>query len=191
MDENLIGYLLNALDADERSATEAYLAANADARRKLDLLRSALAPLELDRGLPDPPPRLAERTLERVARGAVMPRPASSGSDVPFSPARWKRIDIAVAVGVLIVAGGLGTSGLTRMRDYQERARCQNNMREMHQSVVSYAQTHHGAIPAISDQPPYNYAGAFVPILDEARQLNPKTIRDCPSIRAKGRGSPR
>src|SRR5438445_5944543 len=67
MDENLIGYLLNALDSDTRLETEKYLLRNPDARDNLDRLRSALEPLETDRNSIDPPPGLWARTLARVA----------------------------------------------------------------------------------------------------------------------------
>src|SRR5947209_19083538 len=56
MDENLIGYLLNALDPGTRLETEKYLLRNPDARDNLDRLRSALEPLEADRDTIDPPP---------------------------------------------------------------------------------------------------------------------------------------
>jgi prepilin-type processing-associated H-X9-DG protein len=66
-DEDLIGYLLGALDPDDRVAAEAHLRTHADAAVRLDELRLALSPLEADREPPVPPPGLALRTLELVA----------------------------------------------------------------------------------------------------------------------------
>src|SRR5438128_5281975 len=67
MDENLIGYLLNALDSDTRQETEKYLLKNREARERLNRMTEALAPLEADRDAIDPPPGLWARTLARVA----------------------------------------------------------------------------------------------------------------------------
>ena len=91
MDDNLIGYLLNALDPDEHRRTEEYLRGNAEARRKLELLRSALAPLAADAGQPDSPAGLVERTLARWVRQSPLRRlTASALHDEPsYSPSRW------------------------------------------------------------------------------------------------------
>lgn len=66
-DEDLTGYLLDALDPDERAAVEEYVRANADAAVRLEELRLAFVPLEVDREFPAPPSGLALRTLSRVA----------------------------------------------------------------------------------------------------------------------------
>ena len=99
MDGNLIGYLLNSLDPQERSRTEAYLRDNADARRKLASLKAALAPLGAARDLPDPPPRLVERTLAR-AFGAS---PVTLSRESADTPSRWRRIDALVACCILVL----------------------------------------------------------------------------------------
>ena len=70
MRNELVGYLLNALDDDETRAVEAALAAapqNDPLRRELDVLRRAIEPLGRDRLPCDPPPGLAARTLRFVA----------------------------------------------------------------------------------------------------------------------------
>src|SRR6266852_1241886 len=58
MDENLIGYLLDALDSDTRQETERYLLKNPEARAQLEKLEQALEPLEADREADEPPPDL-------------------------------------------------------------------------------------------------------------------------------------
>src|SRR5262245_13355380 len=144
MNEQLIGYLLNALDPDDHRRTEQYLADNADARRQLDVLRRALSPLECDRAQPMPPPGLVERTMSRVS-GSFRPRPAASRGlirEFVHSPTRWRRVDVAIAAGVMILIGGLGTSGLARLHEHRERVRCQDNMRKYYQSIMGYAGTH-------------------------------------------------
>lgn len=187
MNEQLIGYLLNALDPDDHRRTEQYLAENAEARLQLDVLRRALAPLECDRAQPMPPPGLVERTMSRLS-GSFQPRPAASRAaprEFVHAPTRWRRIDVFVAAGIMILIGGLGTSGLARLYEHRERVRCQDNMRRYYQSFVNYADTHEGALPAVTDQPPYNKAGSFVPQLQKSGQLAPQVFIDCPAgIRA-------
>src|SRR6516162_22495 len=79
MDENLIGYLLDALDSDTRLETEKYLSRNSDARLRLEKLRQALEPLEADNQADEPPPDLWIRTLARVAEYRC--------NHLPFAPA--------------------------------------------------------------------------------------------------------
>ncbi len=66
-DEELFGYLCNALAADERTAVEAQLTGNPLVATRLSQLRVALAPLEVDREPPLPAPGLALRTISRLA----------------------------------------------------------------------------------------------------------------------------
>jgi prepilin-type processing-associated H-X9-DG protein len=74
-DADLIGYLLDALDADDRVAVESHLRANPDAAARLEQLRLTLAPLEADRE-PDPAPAgLAVRTVGRLAAYLVEHEP--------------------------------------------------------------------------------------------------------------------
>jgi prepilin-type processing-associated H-X9-DG protein len=81
-DADLIGYLLDALDDDDRVAVESHLRANPDAAARLEQLRLTLAPLEADRE-PDPVPAgLALRTIGRLAEYLVEhePTPARPSS---------------------------------------------------------------------------------------------------------------
>jgi prepilin-type processing-associated H-X9-DG protein len=66
-DEELIGYLCDALDPDDRAAVESHVRSHPDAALRMAELRVALAPLEADREPPAPRPDLAQRTLAVVA----------------------------------------------------------------------------------------------------------------------------
>src|SRR2546430_1485616 len=104
MEENLIGYLLDALDAPTRQQVEAYLEAHPDARARLALLRQALEPLAADGAAEAPPPGLADRTLRRVAEalGELPPAPKAA-SERSFGGHRspWRRADVAAAAVLL------------------------------------------------------------------------------------------
>ncbi len=99
-DEDLIGYLLHALDADDHRAVEAAVAADPAAAARLARARAALAPLAADRDPPAPRPALAARTLARVAQYAVANKIAvvdpPPPPDPPVSPGRPTLPDIPV-----------------------------------------------------------------------------------------------
>ena len=68
MQENLIGYLLCALEADECAEIQRRLAADTELRRKLLVLRRSLTPLEACRGPIEVPAGLAENTCKQIRR---------------------------------------------------------------------------------------------------------------------------
>jgi hypothetical protein len=71
VEDNLLGHLLKANDPATERAVEDRLATDPSAGRDLARLRSALAPLRLDRDDVDPPADLWVRTLNRVAQHIV------------------------------------------------------------------------------------------------------------------------
>jgi hypothetical protein len=84
-DEDLIGYLLGALEADEQTAVEARLQTAPDFLIRLEQLRLAFLPLEADREPAAPPFGLAERTIARlstylVERENLTQKPIKTGS---------------------------------------------------------------------------------------------------------------
>ena len=85
MREDLVGYLLGALEEPESARVQAALADPRQAatlQRDLDLLRQAVAPLARDRAPEPPPAGLAGRTLAFVhSHAAEAPRPMLSPAD--------------------------------------------------------------------------------------------------------------
>lgn len=183
MDENLIGYALNALEADDHRRTEEYLRDHPEAKRKLELVRAALKPLEADRETINPPTGLVDRTMAKVSEVFVRRQRigVASRDSAFFAPNRWRRMDVLVACSILILVGGLGASGLVRFKQNESRVNCQNTLRVVDGACSSYASTHQGQLPTISDQPPYNRAGAYRNILVESGQLAPDVRTDCPA----------
>lgn len=66
MHDQLIGYLLEALEAEETVCLERILEVDIEARRNLDTLRTALEPLQGDRKHVEAPATLAVRTCQRI-----------------------------------------------------------------------------------------------------------------------------
>src|SRR5438105_2091469 len=87
-DDDLIGYLFDLLDPDDRAALGKRLAGDPAGLVRLKALREAVAPLEADRADPDPPEGLAVRTVARMAAYLVAhePRPPANPPAVPARP---------------------------------------------------------------------------------------------------------
>ncbi|HEY8503338.1 MAG TPA: hypothetical protein VIL46_02070, partial [Gemmataceae bacterium] len=153
--EDLIGYLLGALDPPERRAVESQLAARPELRRELERLRRALEPLEPERDDPAPPPGLAERTLARVGEYAArrpdpFPRgrpgrgrgigPWQAGDGAASAPVRWRPADALVTAGILATAVGLILPAVASFRHRHEVAQSRELLRESHQILVTAAE---------------------------------------------------
>jgi anti-sigma factor RsiW len=92
MEQDLVGYLLDALDPDTQRQVEKYLNAEPAARQQLEVLRRALDPLACDREHPEPAPGLAFRTLARVAeyRCRPLPQAPTPPTERGGGGSRWK-----------------------------------------------------------------------------------------------------
>ncbi len=203
MEENLVGYLLNALDVPTHEQVESYLRDHPEARKRLDTLRRALDPLALDKDGEDPPPGLTARTVARVAEFRCRPAPeppAAPPVTVTGAPAerRWwgRRPDVLVAAAIIVVAGMLffQTSGVLRATN--ARLECANNLHNFHQGLTTFAAMNDGVYPGVPFQQRYpdpndnsrslyadprmNVAGIFVPELRQAGCLGSNMSVRCP-----------
>ncbi len=184
MDENLVGYLIGALDPETQRAVEGHLRVNPEARGKLERFRQALEPLEADREEIVPPPGLRIRTLARVAeyrcRGVARVPPAPPvRPPSPVSLSWWRRADVLVAASLLFVCLALLLPWLARAQRARARIECMNNLREFYYSLVAYSDLHQGDLPSVEESPPRNFAGVLVPILQQEGVLT-KVSLSCP-----------
>jgi len=178
---------LNCLDEPAQREVEAYLAADAAGREKLEKLRRALEPLEADREPPQPPADLVYRTLGRVAeycsqtlpRAPVTARP--SGAERPF----WRRADVVAAAAVILLAVGIGVPALFNLRD-RTNIECRENLRVFHSGLKTY-HDQKGHFPNVHAEAPHNAAGMMIPMLIDAGVLKPDVSVRCPG---NGPGKP-
>ncbi len=191
MDENLVGYVLKALDAREEAAVEAHLRAHPEARARLEALERALAPLAADAEAPQPPPGLALGALARVAEvrcRELPPAPPPSRHQLLPGGRRWgRRADLAVAAVLLILVGGLSLPGLVHQWRLYQRQACAENLRKFWGGLEAYGDQHEGQFPNVEERGPRAVAGIFVPALRDAGVLPEGVSATCP---AAGRRAP-
>lgn len=183
MDEQLVGYLLNALDPEAQREIETHLRTSPESRRRLELLRRVLEPLAADAEAPVPPSGLWIRTLARVAENQcrrLPPVPKRTAATTAVPRMRWRRADLLVAASLLLVAGLVGLGGLGRLHQAQQMTSCKNNLRHMYESLTAYAAQNNGAFPRVEERRPMNVAGIFIPVLNDAGVLNPLASTTCP-----------
>jgi hypothetical protein len=174
---------LKALDTNAEREVEAYLRSNPEAPGKLELLRQALEPLEADRQEILPPPGLRMRTLGRVAdHGSLVEEPMPASPPVlHVAPASWwRRADVLVAASLLFICLPLALPLLTTAHRAYRRQQCENNLRGLWGALMAYSDHHHGDLPKVEEEPPANFAGAYVPILSRDGLLQHVSL-GCPA----------
>jgi prepilin-type processing-associated H-X9-DG protein len=182
MDENLVGYLLNALDVDTQRDVARYVRDHPEAQQQLERLRQALAPLAADRDEIDPPRGLAIRTLARIAeyRCRELPRaPVTAAARTPpRSRGGWRWADALVAAALLLTVGGLLLSLRPRVMAHVERLACQNNEKKFWDACEGYRNVkgHQDEYPNVAEHKPLDVAGITLPVLMEAGVLRPENF---------------
>ncbi|MHB1423801.1 MAG: hypothetical protein ACYC3I_11520 [Gemmataceae bacterium] len=186
MEENLVGYLLNALEDDAKHEVEAALRGSPELRSRLELMGRALAPLAADREAPEPRPGLVLSTLARIAehqcRKLPDAPPPPRSQTMPVTRHWLRRPDALVAALLLLVLGGIGSSFLLHQwRDYHGRTVCQDNLRRVWTGLQRYCDVHDGNFPLVEEKGPHGVAGIFVPVLGDSGSLGHEIPIGCPS----------
>jgi len=201
MRENLIGYLLGALDESEAREVEAALSGTArlgdaadgsrlgfvssapDLSRELTLLRRAFEPLESDAAPVPVPEGLASRSIELIRNtgrsddcrrdAAALPFRKPAISPAPDAPTAPRRRQMLDRV--LIAASALAASILLAplLLDSIDQARARRAERNL--GVVSQAlhgyASHHRVFPSPPDSGPLSRGGLYAPILVSEERL--------------------
>lgn len=204
MNQDLLEYVLNLDDADERCATEARLRSDPDAAKHVVAMRKFVEILAADQEQPAPPPDLVARTIGHVAEYACRHEPPPVASEPliddlmkKMTPERWRdvaevldrasapgrgrRADWIVAGSIFAIAVGLLFAGIPYLRHRRDLAACQDQMRQMYGAFEEYADLHDGKYPQIGEKPPYLTAGSYLPILRDSGTLPSNAIYSCPA----------
>jgi hypothetical protein len=194
MDEMLLGYLLEALDDDDRRAVEDQLAQDSGVRDRLEALRAKLQPLALDADDIDPPAGLVVRTVARVAEvraqaPATLPlqAPPTTRSAVASGRRWFRRLDVLATAAMLLVVGLLAVPWMVRLRHEAQVRACQRNMALFWNAFQVYGDVNSKRLPGLEMDGPRSFAGVFVPMLNDAGMLSQEASILCPAV---GRRSP-
>ena len=184
MRDQLIGYLLDALDPQERSVLERKLAEDIGLRRELSVLQRSLAGLDADRGHYDPPECLVERTLELVAEKSSQITRLPKMTPVttpPVARSRWTIADLVVTAGVLIAASLIFIPAVSQSRHSARVAGCQNNLRQLGVALASYSEANDRIFPHVPTKGPRAAAGIYANTLFHSGFLDDPNLVICPA----------
>lgn len=205
--EDLLGYALGALDADQQLLVQQSIDQDANTEEQLIEIKASLAPLELLEGGSGARPGLARRTCEMLAivqketrressSDAALPDPLPSpGEAVPnqsmMSPSTrsefsqgifrssWSLNDLLVAGACAAVLAGLLFPAISYTRFYSNRAGCQQNMVNLGSAFQSYSNIHDGQFVAIPASGNCAVTGIFAPTLKDSGLLADSSLA-CP-----------
>lgn len=184
MRDELVGYLLDALEPDERAAVEQKLAENPELQGELALLSRALEPLECGSEHYAPGPRLAERTCEFVVHQAMIVSLAGGEAppvEVPvIRSRRWSLADLAVAVGIFIAGSAVLFPAINQSRYSARLTSCQDNLRRIGVGLAEYSGLHQGLLPEVPAEGNMGAAGIYAARLADSQLLSDPRTLICP-----------
>ncbi|MBI1901632.1 MAG: hypothetical protein HYS13_11060, partial [Planctomycetia bacterium] len=142
--EQLLGYLLGALDDDEVRRLEERLRVETALKRELERLCDAMRGLD-DGPSPAPPPDLAERACRFVKREARM-----LPQCVPLARCGgWSLRDAVAAAAVLLALLLLFFPMVGYSRYHADVTACQNNLRGLGLALSRFADRNGGQFPGV------------------------------------------
>jgi anti-sigma factor RsiW len=170
--QQLLGYLLGALEDDERVALEEQLRTSAKLRERLAALRQQIERLRGASCESEPPPGLARRTCHFIAAYAEASsakepaRAAASATPVqlPSGPS-WRWGDVSVMAGIMVTAVLLIFPAIESSRFRARVTACQENLQRLGTALIRYSDHHAKYFPQVSQQGNLAAAGIYAPVL--------------------------
>lgn len=187
--EQLLGYLLGALDDAEMEAVRRELESNPDWRTELQQLELSLKPLLRNDDHVDPPSGLAEDACDLVATHTSCERITNASSrlsqemrSADGARNRASFTDSVVAAGIFLAVALLFFPAISNSRLAARRLQCQNNLRLIGIALAGYSEKAGAGyfpwVPAVGKRA---FAGIYAPILLDGGYLADANIVICPS----------
>jgi hypothetical protein len=183
---DLLGYLADALEPDERLAIEESLRRDPALKEELRQVRRQLELLN-DTGLDyQPPPGLAVRTLQFIAQhelsvagtessavnraelehvGKRKQRVEAVRDSLTTATHSWRFVDIAVALAVCLAGVGLVFPLLNSSRSNARVTACANNLRDVGLALTQYSEHQNGFFPRVAETGSLAAGGIYAPTL--------------------------
>ncbi len=191
MRDELLAYLLNDLDDQQRQRVEERLEVDPIWQHELERLRSYV---DASRGQDDDseplPEDLVHRTCSFVRQAssqgelspAVLPAKLSESRDATQSRGNhWTMVDWVVVASILTIMGTLLVPAIQESREAARRVQCQAKLKELGHAFISFAEQHDGQLPAIGRN---ENAGMYAVRLLESGVITPEALSNalqCPS----------
>jgi hypothetical protein len=184
---DLVGYVLDALDPDERQAIEARIQNDPALQAQVALIRRSMD-LWDDADACEPPAGLAERTCEFVERERELDRQGSRPSPrrepahehLSLPGRAWRAVDVAAALACCVALAALVFPLLNASRASARITACANNLRELGVALTAYSEHHNGMFPEVPEHGNLSAAGVYAPTLVDAGYLSNPRILICP-----------
>jgi hypothetical protein len=204
MHEDLLGYLLGALEPHEMERVAAMLKQDPEARHQLAELQRSLRPLEEYYEPGEAPPLdLVARTLHEIPELPAFDSPWSLADPVePIAPVNlpsmrssdyrpqsrsFTWLDMAALSAAAAVVLALLVPAMSHSRFEARRAACQDQLRGLGIAITSYVnRNEQQRLPAVSQSGPEAFAGVYAVRLSDAGLLEDDNARWCPSLDAPG-----
>jgi hypothetical protein len=173
--EQLLGYLLAALDEDEHRKVVSALQQDSSLREQAERLSHSLSRFGPRDDCYPPSPGLARSACRLVFEQAVVRAEGTTLS-------RWRLIEVAVAVAVLLAVSLLFFPAISYSRFQSRLAGCQNNLMLIGQGISNYCQSNNGSYPSLTIP-----KGGLIPasqtasILSEQLYVNSADVFYCPA----------
>lgn len=210
--EDLLGYVLGALEAQEQSDVQQYIDENPQAEDELLELRHAMAPLEALDAFPRGRPGLARRTSELVANlessrinasdldlqdvshdgvaDDTDHEPATPGSIFRFRqlagrlehPATWSRTDMLAGIAFLAILSGILFPAISWSRYNSRVNACQHNLANVGLAMLQFSDIHGQANIQIPGPNRLTATSAFAPNLLEAGLVENEAAFRCAGL---------
>jgi hypothetical protein len=172
MRQNLVGYLLQAIEPEEHAEIERHLAADPALKNDCELLRACLTPLAHDKEHHEPPQGLANRCCEFVyGRTEIMPAPVTApGDGHSVSKRPWSWLDLSVAGAIALAVAVLFVPSIYQSQVMAQRNACQRNLADIGTAMASYSDRH-GYYPVAQPEDRIQSAGIWAPTLVSQKLL--------------------
>lgn len=169
MRDELLAYLLDDLDPEQRARIEARIAEDPIWQHELERLRACVEHSCDCEGEQDPTPDdLVKRTCcfvqEASSRGQLSPatlpaKLSESWDEAPATQRHWSLIDLAMAASILLALGSLLLPAIQESREAARRTQCASNAAHLGRAFIHYMDRHHGQLPPLS---PHENAGMYM-----------------------------
>ena len=206
MREDLIGYLLAALEPHEMRDVERALKHSPALREELEYLRNQMAPIDdAIGGFPiiDAPSDLVRRTMDLIPSGdpAVLSGVEAATMEltpVPFSTRLARgfgnahRSDWIVAVMSAAAVVALLLPALSRVRNQSRITLCQDQLRQLGMAFSQFVlRDSQSQLPSLTESGPEAFAGMYAVRLADQGLLVDPSLRWCPELEVPQTLNPR